>query len=242
MAATRSKTFVLLHGAWHGGWCWERVAGLLRARGHRITTPTQTGLGERAHLMSPDIDLSVFTADLVNHLLWEDLTEVVLVGHSFGGNAISGAAEEVPGRITRLVYLDALVPVSGRSPFDEMPQGLAAERTRLAEATSGGLSIPAPPAAAFGVTDPADATWMEARLTPHPLRTFTTAQSFRGEPGNGLPAEYILCNDQAYGPLEDARSRARALGWPVREIATCHDAMVTAPEALADLLEREPQR
>ena len=241
--ANKRETFVLLHGAWHGGWCWERVAGPLRARGHRVTTPTQTGLGERAHLMSPDIDLAVFTADLVNHLLWEDLTEVVLVGHSFGGNAISGAAEEVPGRIARLVYLDALVPASGRTPFDDYPAEVAAQRIRQAEESSGGLSIPSPPAAAFAVTDPADAAWLEARLTPHPLHTFTTSQTFRDEPGNGLPVEYIVCNDPVYrGPLYGVRARVRSLGWPVTEIATGHDAMVTAPGALIDILEREPER
>ena len=241
--ANKRETFVLLHGAWHGGWCWERVAGPLRARGHRVTTPTQTGLGERAHLMSPDIDLAVFTADLVNHLLWEDLTEVVLVGHSFGGNAISGAAEEVPGRIARLVYLDALVPASGRTPFDDYPAEVAAQRIRQAEESSGGLSIPSPPAAAFAVTDPADAAWLEARLTPHPLHTFTTSQTFRDEPGNGLPVEYILCNDPVYlGPLVGVRARVGSLGWPVTEIATGHDAMVTAPGALIDILERDPER
>jgi len=241
--ATKRKTFVLLHGAWHGGWCWERVAGPLRDRGHRVTTPTQTGLGERAHLMSPDIDLAVFTADLVNHLLREDLTEVVLVGHSFGGNAISGAAEEVPGRIARLVYLDALVPASGRTPFDDYPAEVAAQRIRQAEESSGGLSIPSPPAAAFAVTDPADAAWLEARLTPHPLHTFTTSQTFRDEPGNGLPVEYILCNDPVYlGPLVGVRARVGSLGWPVTEIATGHDAMVTAPGALIDILERELER
>ena len=241
--AMRRKTFVLVHGAWHGGWCWERVAGPLRARGHRVTTPTQTGLGERAHLMSPDIDLAVFTADLVNHLLWEDLTDVVLVGHSFGGNAISGAAEEVPGRIARLIYLDAVVPISGHAPFDDYPADVVARRIRQAEETSGGLSIPPPPAAAFAVTDPADAAWLEAYLTPHPLQTFTTAQTFRDEPGNGLPVEYIACNDPKYrDPLDDARIRVGSLGWPVTEIATGHNAMVTAPGALIDILETEPER
>jgi len=144
--ATNPKTFVLLHGAWHGGWCWERVAEPLRARGHRVTTPTQTGLGERSYLISPDIDLAVFTEDLVNHLPWENLTDVTLVGHSFGGNAMSGAAEQVPERIARLVYLDALVPQSGRSPFDELPPEVAAERIRQAEESSGGLSVPLPSA------------------------------------------------------------------------------------------------
>jgi len=235
--AARQKTFVLLHGAWHGGWCWERVAGPLRARGHRVTTPTQTGLGERSHLLTAEVDISVFVEDLVNHVLWEGLDDTVLVGHSFGGNAISGAAERIPERIARLVYLDALIPESGRSPFDELPREVVAERIKLAEDTSGGLSIPPPPAQAFGVTDPADVAWLEARLTPHPLRAFLSSQTFRGAPGNGLPVQYILCNDPVYGPLESARRRARALGWPIAEIATGHDAMVTAPEALVDLLE-----
>ncbi len=233
----RASTFVLVHGAWHGGWCWERVAGPLRARGHRVTTPTQTGLGERAHLMSPDIDLELFTADIVNHILFEDLTGIVLVGHSFAGNSISGAAEKVPERIERLVYLDALVPESGHSPFDELPPEVVTQRRLLADESSRGLSVPAPPAAAFGVTDPGDAAWLERRLTPHPLRCFASSQRFRGKPGNGLPAEYILCNDPVYGPLEGARRRARRMGWTLREIATGHDAMVTAPDALVEMLE-----
>lgn len=233
----RRETFVLLHGAWHGGWCWERVARPLRTRGHRVTTPTQTGLGERSHLLTPEVDIEVFVTDLVNHMLWEDLDDVILVGHSFAGNAITGAAERIPERIRRLVYLDALIPESGRSPFDELPAHVVADRIELAERTSGGLSVPAPNAAAFGVTDPGDAAWLEAHLTPHPLQTFMSSQVFEGAPGNGLPAEYILCSDPVYGPLESARRRARSLGWPVAEIATGHDAMVTAAPALVDLLD-----
>ena len=232
-----TKTFVLLHGAWHGGWCWERVASILRARGYRVTTPTQTGLGERSHLMSPDIDLEVFADDVVNHLLWEGLTGVTLVGHSFGGNSISGAAARVPDHIARLVYLDALVPVGGRAPFDDLPPGVVADRLREADESSGGLSIPAPPAAAFGVTDAEDAAWLEARLTPHPLGTFRSALDLGPDPANGLPAEYVLCVDPQYGNVEGSMNRARGLGWPVREIATGHDAMVTAPAPLADLLD-----
>lgn len=230
------KTYVLVHGAWHGGWCWTRVAERLRARGHRVSTPTLTGLGERAHLMSPDIDLALMTADLVNHLHFEDLRSVVLVGHSFAGNAITGAADQAPGRLARLVYLDAIVPESGQAPFDALPREVVARRLRQAEKSSGGLSIPPPPAATFGVTDPDDAAWLESRLTPHPLRSFTTSQSFRGPPGNGLPAAYVLCNDPVYGPLEGSRARARELGWPITELAAAHDAMITAPGPLADLL------
>lgn len=232
------KTFVLLHGAWHGGWCWARVADRLRARGHRVTTPTQTGLGERRHLMSREITLATFTDDLVNHLLYEDLTEVVLVGHSFGGNALSGAAERVPERIVGLVYLDAMVIEGGTAPFDMLPPDKVAERVAQAEDSSGGLSIPPPPAASFGVTDQADAAWLEARMTPHPLSTYQSPLPIQGPPGNGLSARYIVCADPLYLPLEAVRSWVIRAGWPVEEIATGHDAMLTAPDALVERLDR----
>ncbi len=103
---TIPKAYVLVHGGWHGGWCWKRVADVLRSRGHNVTTPTQTGLGERSHLLSESITLSVFIDDIVNHLTWENLTSVVLVGHSFGGITITGVADAVPERIAKLIYLD----------------------------------------------------------------------------------------------------------------------------------------
>ncbi len=233
-----SKTFVLLHGAFHGGWCWERVAAPLRARGHRVTTPTQTGLGERRHLISRDITLGTFVDDLVNHMLFEDLTGVTLVGHSFGGNAISGAAERIPERIAELVYLDSIVIEGGVRPFDTLPAEVVAARTRLAEETSAGVSIPPPPAAAFGVLDPGDAAWLEARMTPHPLSTFQSPLPITAPPGNGLPGRYIVCTDPIYLPLEAARRWVAQAGWPVEEIATGHDAMVTAPDALIEMLDR----
>ena len=111
-------TFVLLHGAFHGGWCWARVAPILRAAGHTVFTPTQTGLGERAHLLHPGITLTTFVDDVVGVLETEELTDVVLVGHSFGGAAITGAAERVKHRLRHLVYLDSAIPQSGRSPLD----------------------------------------------------------------------------------------------------------------------------
>lgn len=233
-----ARTFVLLHGAFHGGWCWQRVAEPLRARGHRVTTPTQTGLGERRHLLSREITLATFVDDLVNHLLYEDLTDAVLVGHSFGGNALSGAAERVPDRIAELVYLDSMVIEGGMTPFDGLPPERVAERIRLAEETSGGVSIPPPPAATFGVTDPGDAAWLEAHMTPHPLSTYQSPLPIEGKPGNGLPGRYIICTDPIYHPLESARRWAAQAGWQMEEIATGHDAMVTAPQALVDMLDR----
>ncbi len=232
------KTFVLLHGAFHGGWCWKRVAAPLRARGHRVTTPTQTGLADRRHLMSREITLTTFVDDLVNHLHYEDLTGVVLVGHSFGGNALSGAAERVPWRIAELVYLDSMVIEGGMTPFDGLPPERVSERVRLAEESSGGISIPPPPASVFGVPDPADAAWLEARMTPHPLSTYRSPLPIQGPPGNGLPGRYVTCTDPIYHPLESVRRWVAQAGWPVEEIATGHDAMITAPAALVDMLDR----
>src|SRR5947208_2776826 len=113
MRPMTGKTYVLLHGAFHGAWCWRDVADRLRAAGHRVTTPTQTGLGERRHLLSAQITLDTFVEDLVEHLESEELEAAILVGHSFGGNAISGAADRVPGRIRHLVYLDAMILEDG---------------------------------------------------------------------------------------------------------------------------------
>src|SRR5690606_6784671 len=150
---TVPSTYVLLHGAWHGGWCWKRVAEPLRAEGHAVYAPTQTGLGDRSHLLSHELTLDVFVHDVDHVLAFEEPRDDLLVGHSFGGFPISGVAERLPDRIRHLVYLDALVPESGRSPMSLVPPETAAERRRLAQASSGGLSIPVPDPSAFGVTD-----------------------------------------------------------------------------------------
>jgi pimeloyl-ACP methyl ester carboxylesterase len=234
----KPTTFVLVHGAWHGGWCWKRVADILRQRGHTVTTPTQTGLGERSHLLSESITLSVFVDDIVNHLKWEDLRDIVLVGHSFGGAAITGAADAVPERIAGLIYLDAAVIQDGESWFSLLPQALVQQRIQAAKASSGGISLPVAPAEAFGVFDPADAAYLMNKLTPHPLATFTSEMKLEGPVGNGLPASYISCTDPAYEPTAVCRRRAKEGGWPIVELATGHDAMIIAPLATADLLER----
>ena len=148
-AQTAAQTFVLVHGAWHGGWCWSRVADRLRAAGHQVFTPTQTVLGERKHLLSKDITLDTFTKDIVNVIEAEELSNVVLVGHSFGGLSISGVADAMPDRIRHLVYLDSLIVEGGKKPFDSLPPDVVAARLKAAEESSGGLSLPAPPPSAF---------------------------------------------------------------------------------------------
>ena len=234
-------TFVLLHGAWHGGWCWAETAGHLRARGPVVVTPTQTGLGERRRLLSPDITLSTFVEDLVQHLATEDLTDAILVGHSFGGNAISGAAERLPGRIAGLVYLDAQIVEGGETPISCAAPEAAAAREAAAQAHDGGLSLPPPSAADLGVLDPARAAWLEARLDPHPWRTFVTPLPIQGPPGGDLPKVYVRAASPAYRGLDWALERARAAAWRIEEIASGHDCMVAHPLATADLLEAEAE-
>ena len=234
---SEARTFVLVHGAWHGGWCWSRVAALLRARGHRVFTPTQTGLGERAHLLSRDITFATFVQDIMGVFEAEELDDVVLVGHSFGGSSISGVADRVPERVRRLVYLDARILENGESPMDG--SALAGERRKLAE-ESGGLSLPAPPPAAFGVPEGPDADWLARRMTPHPFSVFCSSLALDHPVGNGRPCTYLCCTDPIYGPLESSRRWAKGRpGWAWQEIATGHDAMVTAPDQLARMLEQE---
>ncbi len=236
-AGVKTHRFVLLHGAFHGGWCWARVADALRAEGHRALTPTQTGLGERRHLLSSSVTLETFIADLVNVLAFEGLEDVVLVGHSFAGAVITGAADRVKERIRHLVYLDSTILENGEAPFDLLAPEIVAERTRRAQESSGGLSIPAPPAPAFGIPEGPDAEWVGRHLTPHPFATFTDRLRLANPPGNGLPRTYICCTDPIYGPLEVARQRVKGkAGWSWREIATGHDAMVTEPRGLARML------
>lgn len=232
-----AKTFVLMHGAWHGGWCWVHVARQLRARGHHVTTPTQTGLGERRHLLNGSITLETFIDDMVNHVLSEDLRDVILVGHSFGGNAVSGAAERIPERISSLIYLDCTILGPGERMADKLAPGALADRVSAAEANGRGVAVPPPSVEVFGVTDPEQVAWLQPRLTPHPLSTFLSPLPIENPPGNGLPARYIACVEPEYHAPERVRAWAGGLDWKVDEIATGHDAMVTAPDELARLLD-----
>jgi len=234
----KSKTFVLLHGAWHGGWCWRFVAEILRAAGHRVFTPTQTGLGERRHLLSSDITLETFVGDLANVLEAEELRDVILVGHSFGGLAISGVADRMPERIAQLIYLDSMVLESGQSPFGTLPAEIVAGRRKLAEEKGNGIAIPAPTSKEVGI--PADhplADWVARRLTPHPIGTYESPLKLAHPIGNGIPRTYIQCTNPVYPALGPVRQwLSRQQGWQRREIATGHDAMVTAPAELAAML------
>ncbi|MFE1602061.1 alpha/beta fold hydrolase [Methylobacterium sp. ID0610] len=230
-------TFVLVHGAWHGGWCWRRVADRLAAEGHRVFTPTCTGLGERAHLLSRAITLDTFVQDVAGVIAAEELDDIVLVGHSFGGLAVSGVADAMPERIRHLVYLDSLLVEPGRSPLSALAPEVAEARRRAAAERSGGVSLPVPPPEVFGVTEAADAAWLARRLTPHPLGTYESPLHLRGPVGNGLPRTYVDCTRPAYAALNGVKAWVRRQsGWGFVALEAGHDAMVSAPDALTRLL------
>jgi pimeloyl-ACP methyl ester carboxylesterase len=164
-AQASSKTYVLVHGAWHGGWCWKEVAEALRGMGHRVSTPTQTGLGERKHLLSKDITLDTFTVDIVNHIEAEELNGVILVGHSFGGTSITGAADKISNRIRHLVYLDSVILENGQSVFSVLPPDVVAARRKTVAEQGQSIFIPPPPPTAFGIPENyASADWVKRRL------------------------------------------------------------------------------
>ncbi|XVQ14623.1 alpha/beta fold hydrolase [Spirillospora sp. CA-255316] len=220
--------YVLVHGAWHGGWCWRDVASRLREAGHDVRTPTLTGLGDRVHLYDPGIGLRTHVDDIVNLLEYEDLREVVLVGHSYGGLVVRETADRSPGRVSRLVLVDAWAGRDGESLDDRAPRFFL---DWIASVTADG-TIPAPPAAAAGVTDPEQAAWVEPRLTPQPRRTFSDPTRLTGAV-DAIPCRAVLCTPDGPMPFPGI---AKEFGWDAAELDAGHDAMVTAPAELAGLL------
>jgi pimeloyl-ACP methyl ester carboxylesterase len=229
------RPFVLVHGSWHGGWCWREVAKILRAAGHEVFTPTQTGVGERAHLLSEDITLDTFVEDVTNVIRFEDLNEVVLVGHSFGGNTISGVADLMPERLHHLVYLDSMILENGQSSFDILPPEVVAARTKASEEYDGGLSTPPPKFQSFGILDDALGARVMRFLTPHPMSVNRAPLHLKHPIGSGVAKTYVMCTAPVYTPLAASRDYVRHHGWPVVELAAGHDAMLTAPEKTAAL-------
>lgn len=236
MCSASRSPIVLVHGAWHGGWCWERVAPLLRQAGHAVYTPTLAGLAERAGLLNRQTGLTTHIADLVSLLEEHDLFRVILVGHSYGGMVITGAAAALPERIERLVYLDAFVPRAGDSAMSLLPRQRAAHYAESAVNAGEGWRIPPPTAAGMGVTSPADAAWLEARLTDHPLLGFTQPLPDDPPPPEQLARRYLRCNPGSPSFAEVAARLQSEPSWEYREFATGHDAMITEPERLASLI------
>ena len=228
--------FLLIHGAWHGGWVWNEISEILNYQGYSVSTPTLTGLGEKKHLLSSKITIDTFIEDVVNHIIFENLNNIILVGHSFAGSVISGVADKLKNRIQKLIYFDAVILKDGQKPFDIAPKELVKQRIELAKRFGNGISIPAPSADAFGVFDVKKSLLLEEKLTPHPLSTYQSKLTIKNEIGNGIPLFYIFCNDPVYKSLESSREVVRKLKWPIFELNAGHDAMLTHPKETLNLL------
>lgn len=227
--------FVLVHGTGGGGWCWQKVARRLRAAGSEVYAPTLSGVGDRFHLLDCGIDLTTHITDVANLLFFEDLNDVVLVGHSYAGMVITGVAATVPERLKQLVFLDAYVPEEGQSEVDLWP---AEMRTEIEGDEAAGRGLRAGPSAAMlGISDPAVADWYTARLTPHPMAAYTQPPPAGNARSAALPRAYIRCTAgptvAIFGPFAE---RALAAGWEVRALPTGHEAMLIAPAEVAELL------
>lgn len=229
-------TFVLVQGAWHGGWCWKKVVPLLRTAGHEVFMPTLTGLGERVHLLRPEVGLETHIADVLGVLRYEDLQEVVLVGHSYGGMVITGVAAQAAERLAQLVYLDAFVPRDGQCLLDLLPPDLAAAVREQAKVVGDGWRVPPLPLEGFGAMAEADLRWAGAKVGDQPLLAFEQPVRSPATAGAGLARTYIACTgwQGPFGPFaEQARTDTT---WRYRELDTGHEAMITAPAELATLL------
>lgn len=234
------STYVLIHGAYHGGWVWARVAKLLRARGHDVHTPTLAGMGEHAHLLSRQITLDTHIQDVVSHIETEELEGVILVGASYGGMAITGASDRLDGtgKISRLVYVDAMVPANGQSWHSFRTPGPAA--TTYAQ-TQDGLYLPPPDITTYGVSAPADVAWGNRRLRPHPYGCYESPirlPNLAADRGAALlPRLYVDCVEPFFSDFKGLKQRLKAdPAWQYAEIRAGHDAMISAPEELTRLL------
>lgn len=233
-------TYVLVHGGGHGGWCYQKLARLLRAAGHEVYTPTLTGLAERAHLMSADVDLDTHITDITNLLLFEDITNAIVVGHSYGGMVITGVADRALSRVGHLVFLDAAHPRNGESLVDLSPELMKYARSS-GRVINGAELVMWPSMEVvnlMGITEPAEAAWMLERLTPHPWKSFEQALRLPNEAAlRKIP--YTSINASWSMKVRPPESSRRALeGERVWEVDTGHDLMITEPQQTAELLLR----
>jgi pimeloyl-ACP methyl ester carboxylesterase len=229
-------TYVLVHGAWHGSWCWKHVRAALQSAGHNVFTPTLTGLGERSHLNSPTIDLSTHIADIVNLLKWEELSDVVLCGHSYGGCVVAGVADQIPDRIRALVFLDAFVLESGESVMDVVPPGVVQALRDSARGTGEGWKIAPFPAHLFGVRDPQDAAWVDAQCTPQAIATFEERIKLTGNLQHIQDIAYMFPTE-CHPNLLVSHERAEAKGWRILNVDNSgHELMIDQPQKLAAFL------
>ena len=233
-AQTASKTFVLVHGTWHGGWCWRRVADLLASKGHKVYAPSLTGLADRSHLLTRDVNLTTHANDVANLIKWEDLNDIVLVGHSSAGFVITQAAELIGGQVASIVYLDAFVPQVGDSLISLANPG---PRKALEDAVARGDLVAKPvPAAAFNVNEK-DRAWVDAKCTPHPLAAVMEKVTATGGREKIARKTYIRAAGFKSPVFDETLAKMKTLPtWKTYEVASGHDVMIDQPNRLAEIL------
>jgi pimeloyl-ACP methyl ester carboxylesterase len=242
MSAPTPPTYLLVHGAWHSGEAWERVVQLLRSAGHRVFAPSLTGHGGKAHLLSPEVGLDTHIEDIVGLILEKDLTEVILVGHSYAGLVVSDVVNRVPDRIAHLVYLDAMVPQDGESALDVMPVTQALiDQAATTDAPWRIPPMPEMPAplGQFGVTDPADLAWLRTLISDESVRCFQQPVRLDNPAGNTIPRTHIHCvGNMPPGVTHRPVPAIQPNGSPAQvwELSTGHDCMITMPAELTELL------
>jgi pimeloyl-ACP methyl ester carboxylesterase len=233
------RTFVLVHGTGHGGWCWQFIAPILRAAGHNVYTPTLTGLGASSHLLNEinRISLGTHVRDITNMLFYEDLSDVILVGHSYGGMVITGVAAKQPQRLAHLVYLDAYLPLEGENEIAIWPP--AQKEKYFAEIASGATSRAPIPPSMLGISDPKMSQWVQERSTPHPYSTYEDPPPTPDNPVQtaSIPRTYIHCTQGPFSSwMQPFAARARKLRWVVYTMEAGHDVMITHLNELSKIL------
>ena len=237
-------TFVLVHGAWHGGWCWQKVATLLRQKGDEVFTPTLTGLGERAHLsqyIDPvAMDLDLHQSDVLQVLEYQGLEDVILVGHAYAGMVITGLAHSCTGRLRHLVYVNGVVPADGESMVDQLE---AVRGPGFVQRIKGFLDrgepfLPPPDTPdevgrRWGITDLDDLAWVASRVTPHPSASFAQPVRLDCSEAESIPRSFVGSSEAGF---ESVATRAKSAGWRTYHIESGHDPMVTHPRELAEIL------
>jgi pimeloyl-ACP methyl ester carboxylesterase len=232
-AQPAGKTFVLVHGAWHGGWCWRRVADLLQKRGHKVFTPTMTGLGERSHLLSKDITLDTHISDIVNVFKWEDLRNVCLVAHSYAGWPCTGALEQIGDRVSSIVWLDAFKPADS----EETDPASDASRKDMAALLARGILGRRPPSAAKLFVNPKDQAWIDSKLTPQPISAALQPVKFNGARERVAKKLYIRAPRFPQKAFDKAHAECQAdKSWKTLITTAGHNVMIDAPNWLAERL------
>lgn len=233
--AQPKPAFVLVHGAWLGGWCWRDVARSLREAGHAVHTPTMTGVGERRRLLDGRITLDTWVDDVCATIEAEELRDVTLVGHSLGGRIAIGVTDRMSDRVRQLVLLDAAIPLPGLSILDQLPEDVRQER--LGASGENGIALPVPEATAMGITDPAQQAWYLRQAAPQPLGVYSSVSTYTQPIGQGRPVTFIAFTEPAFPLSARAMAFAHAQsGWRVQTMPTGHCAMLSAAPELATML------